>query len=83
MSANKNLPGIIAMVAAAALFTLMDAGMKLLSQHYSAMQVTALRSLASLPFVYAYVAWRSSFAAMLKVRWPLHLLRGCLAIVML
>ena len=83
MSANKNLPGIIAMVVAAALFTLMDAGMKLLSQHYSAMQVTALRSLASLPFVYAYVAWRSSFAAMLQVRWPLHLLRGVIAIVML
>ena len=83
MRANKNLPGIIAMVVAAALFTVMDAGMKLLSQHYSAMQVTALRSLASLPLVYAYVAWRSSFAAMLHVRWPLHLLRGALAIVML
>jgi drug/metabolite transporter (DMT)-like permease len=83
MSANQNLPGIIAMVAAAALFALMDAGMKLLSQHYSAMQVTALRSLASLPFVYLYVAWRSSFAAMLQVRWPLHLLRGLIAIVML
>ena len=83
MSGNKNLPGIVAMVTAAALFTIMDAGMKLLSQHYSAMQVTALRSLGSLPFVYIYVAWRSSFAAMLKVRWPLHLLRGCLAIVML
>ena len=82
MGANKNLPGIIAMVAAAALFSAMDAGMKLLSQHYSAMQVTALRSLASLPFVYAYVAWRSSFAAMLQVRWPLHLLRGLIAIVM-
>jgi drug/metabolite transporter (DMT)-like permease len=83
VSANRNLPAIMVMVAAAALFTIMDAGMKLLSQHYPPMQVTALRSLGSLPFVYVYVAWRSSFAAMLQVRWPLHLLRGGLAIVML
>ena len=83
MGANKNLPGIIAMVAAAALFTVMDAGMKILAEHYSSMQVTALRSLASLPLVYVYVAWRSSFAAMLRVRWPLHMLRGALAVVML
>ncbi len=83
MSANRNLRAILVMVTAAALFTLMDAGMKLLSQHYSAMQVTALRSLASLPFVYLYVAWCSSFRAMLQVRWPLHLLRGVIAVVML
>jgi drug/metabolite transporter (DMT)-like permease len=83
VSANKNLRAILVMVTAAALFTLMDAGMKLLAQHYPPMQVTALRSLSSLPFVYVYVAWRSSFAAMLQVRWPLHLLRGVLAIVML
>jgi drug/metabolite transporter (DMT)-like permease len=61
MSANKNLRAILVMVTAAALFTLMDAGMKLLSQYYPPMQVTALRSLASLPFVYFYVIWRSSY----------------------
>ena len=83
MVANRNLRGIIVMVTAVALFTLMDAGMKLLSQHYPPMQVTALRSLASLPLVYLYVGWRSSFAAMLQVRWPLHLLRGVVAVIML
>jgi drug/metabolite transporter (DMT)-like permease len=83
MGANRNLPGIIAMVVAAALFTVMDAGMKLLAQHYSPMQVTALRSLASFPLVYVYVAWRSSFSAMLRARWPLHVARGALAVVML
>jgi drug/metabolite transporter (DMT)-like permease len=83
MSANRNLRGIVVMVVAAGLFTLMDAGMKLLTRHYPPMQVTALRSLASLPFVYIYVAWRSSFAAMLQVRWPLHLLRGVIAVIML
>jgi drug/metabolite transporter (DMT)-like permease len=83
MGANRNLPGIVAMVMAAALFTVMDAGMKLLAQHYSPMQVTALRSLASFPLVYVYVAWRSSFGAMLRVRWPLHMARGALAVFML
>ena len=83
MSANKNFPGIIAMLMAAALFTVMDAGMKLLAQHYPPMQVTALRSLASFPLVYVYVAWRGSFAAMLRVRWPLHMARGAMAVVML
>jgi drug/metabolite transporter (DMT)-like permease len=83
MGANRNLPGIVAMVVAAALFTVMDAGMKLLAQHYAPMQVTALRSLASFPLVYVYVAWRSSFGAMLRVRWPLHVARGALAVVML
>jgi drug/metabolite transporter (DMT)-like permease len=83
MGANSNLPGIVAMVVAAALFTVMDAGMKLLAQHYSPLQVTALRSLASFPLVYVYVAWSSSFGAMLRVRWPLHMARGALAVVML
>jgi len=53
---QPNLPGITALVAAAALFSLMDAGMKLLSPFYPAMQVTALRSLASWPFVLIWVA---------------------------
>jgi drug/metabolite transporter (DMT)-like permease len=83
LKSNTNLPGIVAMVTAAALFSLMDAGLKLLTPHYPAMQVTALRSLASLPLVYAYVLWRGNLAALLQVRWRLHLLRGALGIVML
>src|SRR5258706_5338711 len=61
----------------------MDAGMKLLSPIYPAMQVTALRSLASLPLVYVYVPWRGPKAALLQVRWPLHLLRGAIGVAML
>src|SRR5712675_247110 len=83
MTGQRNLPGIGALVAAAALFALMDAGMKLLSPVYPAMQVTALRSLASLPLVYGYVALRGSRAALLQIRWPLHLLRGTLGTFML
>ena len=80
---NHNLPGIIALVIATALFSLMDAGMKLLAPHYPAMQVTALRSLGSLPLVYVYVLWRGNLRALLRVRWPLHLLRGAIGVVML
>src|ERR1700688_58586 len=83
MARHRNLPGIAALVGAAALFSLMDAGMKLLSPFYPAMQVTALRSLASLPLVYVYVIWRSKRAALLHIRWPLHLMRGVVAIAML
>ncbi|HKC15937.1 MAG TPA: DMT family transporter, partial [Steroidobacteraceae bacterium] len=83
MTGPRNLPGITALVAAAALFSLMDAGMKLLSPFYPAMQVTALRSLASLPLVYVYVAWRGKQARLLQIRWPLHLMRGAIGIAML
>src|SRR5260221_4830059 len=83
MTRHRNLPGIAALVGAAALFSLMDAGMKLLSPFYPAMQVTALRSLASLPLVYVYVAWRGRQASLLRIRWPLHLLRRAIGVAML
>ncbi len=83
MHEKANLRGITAMLLAAALFSLMDTGLKLLSPHYPALQVAALRALSSLPLVIAYVAWRGAFGSLLKVRWPLHILRGFLGIGML
>ena len=84
MNPNRgNLYSINAMLIAMALFSLMDAVMKLLSVRYPAMQVAALRGLCSLPLVFAYVAWRGAFGSALKVRWPLHFLRGALGIGML
>jgi drug/metabolite transporter (DMT)-like permease len=71
------------MLLATALFSLMDTGLKLLSPHYPALQVAALRALSSLPLVIAFVAWRRAFGTLLRVRWPLHLLRGVLGIGML
>jgi drug/metabolite transporter (DMT)-like permease len=71
------------MLIAVAMFALMDTAMKLLSAHYPAMQVTALRSLSSLPLVCAYMAYRGKFGGVHKVRWPLQLLRGVLGIGML
>lgn len=71
------------MLAAVAMFSLMDTAMKVLSATYPAMQVTALRSLSSLPLVCAYIGYRGKFTGLLKVRWPLQLLRGALGIGML
>jgi drug/metabolite transporter (DMT)-like permease len=47
------------------------------------MQVVALRALSSLPLVCAYVAWRGAFAGIMRIHWPLHLLRAALGIAML
>jgi drug/metabolite transporter (DMT)-like permease len=75
--------GISAMLMAVCLFSLMDAGLKWLSPHYPAIQVTAMRAMASLPFVVTYVFFRGSAGSLLKIRWSLHLLRGVLGIFML
>lgn len=80
---NPNLRGIAAMLFAVLMFAVMDTGLKLLAAHYPAMQVAALRAMASLPLVCAYVAWRGAFGTVLRVRWRLHLLRGVLGIAML
>ena len=80
---SSNLRGIIAMVAAVGFFSLMDALLKTLSAHYPAMQVAALRGWAALPLVALYALWRGEVPRLLKVRWPLHLLRGGLNVAML
>ena len=82
-SHNPNLRSIYAMLAAAGMFSLMDTAMKLLSETYPAMQVTALRALSSLPLVCLYLLYRGAFNNVLKVRWPLHVLRGVLGILMI
>jgi drug/metabolite transporter (DMT)-like permease len=80
---HGNLRSIYAMLLAMSLFSVMDTAMKLLSEHYPAMQVAALRCLTSLPLVIAYVGWRGAYGSMLRVRWRLHLLRAALGIAML
>lgn len=80
---SDNLRSVYAMLFAVAMFSLMDTAMKLLSATYPALQVTALRALSSLPLVCAYLGWRGAFGRVLRVRWPLHLLRGALGIAMI
>lgn len=79
----QNLRGIAAMVAAVGAFAVMDALIKSLAPHYPALQVAALRGLSALPLAVAYVLWRREGPALVRVRWPLHLLRGALNIAML
>lgn len=83
MNSGKNVRGILGMLLAAALFSLMDTGLKLLSPHYPPLQVAAMRAMSSLPLVVAFVAWRGQLHTLLRIRWPLHLLRGLLGIAML
>ena len=83
MNRHQNLRGIGAMLLAVAMFSLMDTGLKLLSPHYPALQVASMRAFSSLPLVIAFVAWRGGFRSLVRVRWPLHLLRGVLGIGML
>lgn len=71
------------MLLAVAMFSCMDTAMKLLAAHYPAMQVTALRALTSLPLVLIYLGWRGAYGKLLRVRWPLHFLRGLLGIAMI
>ncbi len=80
---SSNRRGILAMLAAVMLFALMDSCMKLLAPHYPAMQVTALRGLCSLPLVCAWVLLDGGVRPLLRVRWPLHLVRGLLGVFML
>ncbi|MBQ5946512.1 DMT family transporter [Massilia sp. ST3] len=71
------------MLLAVFMFALMDTAMKLLSARYPAIQVAALRALCSLPLVAAYLGWRGAYAGILRIRWPMHLLRALLGILML
>lgn len=83
MPRNPNVSAALAMLAAVGLFSLMDAGLKLLSARYPPLQVAALRGAASLPFVLAWALTTVAARTLLRVRWPLHLLRGALAVMMM
>lgn len=83
MSSTNNLRGIVAMLLAVGLFSLMDGGLKHLSGHHPPMQVAAIRGLSSLPLVLLWVLATGAGASLLRIRWPLHLLRGGLSILML
>jgi drug/metabolite transporter (DMT)-like permease len=71
------------MLLAICTLSLMDGCLKALSAHYSALQVATIRSLSALPFVIAWVAATTGFRQLLRVRFPLHLLRGAIGVMML
>jgi len=81
--AGGHLRGVLSMVLAVAVFSLMDASMKILAPHYPPMEITALRGVTSLPLVIVWALLDGGPAQLFRIRWPLHLLRGVLSVVML
>jgi len=71
------------MLASVACFSVMDAMLKLLSEHYPSLQVAYLRAAASLPFVLLVIAARGRLDRIRPVNVRLHLLRGVLSVLML
>ena len=71
------------MLTGVAAFAFMDAGLKLLTAHYSAVQVASLRGLAALPVVLAWALYAGGARQLLRVRWALHLVRGVLSVGMM
>lgn len=71
------------MVVAVACFSLMDTVLKVLSGHYPALQVAAMRGMVTLSLVFAYLSWRGAWGKVWRLRWPLLLLRGLLSVGML
>ena len=71
------------MLVSVASFSVMDAMLKLLSEHYPALQVAFLRAAASLPFVLLVIVARGRLDRIKPVNVKLHLFRGALAVLML
>ena len=79
----QTMRGVLMMVLAIGLFSLMDTGLKLLTQHYATMQVATLRGLSSLPWVLLWIGLTTGYGTLLRVRWRLQLLRGALSVLMM
>ena len=80
---NQNVRGGAVMLMAVGAFSLMDAGLKVLSSAYPPLQIAALRCLASLPLILVWIGLRGGFRQVLRVRFTLHVLRAAMGIVML
>lgn len=71
------------MIGAVALFSAMDALLKLLVERYPPMQVTTLRGLAALPFLLLPFLIRGRWHRLKTGRWHWHLGRAAIGVVML
>lgn len=80
---SENIRASVIMLTSVAAFSLMDAGIKVLAAHYAALQVAALRALASLPLIVIWIGFTGGFRQLARIRVSLHLLRGVLGIFML
>jgi drug/metabolite transporter (DMT)-like permease len=75
--------GVVLMFIAVAAFSFMDATLKLFAEHYPALQVSAMRAAASLPFVLLPLLWQRRIAELRPKRISLHLARAVLGVLML
>jgi drug/metabolite transporter (DMT)-like permease len=82
-SRRHRLAGMAAMLTGVAAFAIMDAGLKLLTAHYPSAQVASLRGLSALPVVLAWALFAGGTRQLWQVRWPLHLVRGALSVIMM
>ena len=84
-SAAPTQPRVAAlwMLLAVLAFAGMDAGMKWIAEDYPAFQVAVFRSLATLPLVLGWIVLRGRAGTLLRIHWPLHLLRGLLGVGMI
>jgi drug/metabolite transporter (DMT)-like permease len=71
------------MLVSVASFAVMDAQLKLLSEHYHPLQVGFLRGAAALPFVLLPIVLRGRLARLRPVNVRLHVLRGALSVLMI
>jgi len=78
-----NLRAGAIMLFAVGSFSVMDAGLKVLSPRYPPLQIAALRCFSSLPLIVIWIALRGGFREILRVRFALHVARAVLGIMML
>jgi drug/metabolite transporter (DMT)-like permease len=80
---QERLRGIVYMLAAVFVFSIMDALLKRLSTRYGPLQISCLRCLSSWLFLLLPVTWQRIWSTLRPSNLPLHLLRALLGIGML
>jgi drug/metabolite transporter (DMT)-like permease len=80
---HGRLRAIVSMIAAVAVFSGMDALLKLLSASYPPLEVAVLRGAASMPFMLLPVILTGRWRTLKPQRFRMHLARGALAVVVL
>ena len=80
---SDRLRGVLMMLTAVGVFSIMDALMKFLTARYPPVQVAFFRGAASLPFVFLSYALAGRIRELRPVRFGLHVLRAVFAVLML
>ncbi len=80
---QDRLRGIAFMIAAVAVFSIMDALMKRLASHYAPLEIACLRSLSSLVCLLGFIAWQGSWRTLALSTPLLHVFRAALGVTML